>query len=334
VAESTRIPVEDISQTAGARRTARKMAAGIGFDTIRTEQIAIVVTEACTNILKHAGRGEILLNSKNEQESGASLEMIALDRGRGMTNLEQCLVDGYSTGASPGVGLGAIVRLSAASDFYSLPGKGTAILARWTTSTGEERPPSMQLGVVNVSKPGQEVCGDSWGAERRDDYFAVMVADGLGHGLEARTASSEAIRMLHTNPELLPKMLLERTHQALRGTRGAAVSIARVDYAKGEVSFAGLGNVSAQIYSGSQGGQHLVSMNGTAGHNGLRLREFRYPWPANGSLVFYSDGLLTGTGLAGYPGLALHDPSLIAGVLYRDFSRGHDDSTVVIAKAG
>ena len=46
----------------------------------------------------------------------------------------------------------------------------------------------------------------------------------------------------------------------------------------------------------------------------------------------HSDGLSTGTASTRYPGLAVRDPALIAGVLYRDFTRGHDDATVVVAE--
>ena len=98
------------------------------------------------------------------------------------------------------------------------------------------------------------------------------------------------------------------------------------------LTFAGVGNISGQIYSGAQAGQHLVSVNGTAGHQMQRIREFSYPWPDDGMLVMHSDGLSTHTGLEKHPGLALHDPSLIAGVLYRDFTRRNDDATVVVAK--
>jgi hypothetical protein len=35
--------------------------------------------------------------------------------------------------------------------------------------------------------------------------------------------------------------------------------------------------------------------------------------------------------LEDYPGLAARDPAVIAGVLYRDFSRRRDDVTVVVA---
>ena len=139
--------------------------------------------------------------------------------------------------------------------------------------------------------------------------------------------------MLRLNPNMPPAELLERAHQALRSTRGAAISVARIDLEKGTLAFAGVGNVSAQIYSGARAGQHLVSVNGTAGHQINRIREFSYPWPEDGMLVMHSDGLSTNAGLEKHSGLSLHDPSLIAGVLYRDFTRRNDDATVVVAKA-
>jgi serine phosphatase RsbU (regulator of sigma subunit) len=160
------------------------------------------------------------------------------------------------------------------------------------------------------------------------------MADGLGHGLEARLASAEAVRQLYENPELPPKALLTRVHQALRSTRGAAVAIAYIDSMRGKLTFAGVGNISARIYAGSAGRQNLVSLNGTAGHQCDRIQDFSYPWPEDGLLVLHSDGLSTATGLEPYPGLAARDPALIAGLLYRDFCRGRDDATVVVAKAG
>ena len=46
----------------------------------------------------------------------------------------------------------------------------------------------------------------------------------------------------------------------------------------------------------------------------------------------HSDGLSTKLYITAYPGLLGRDPSLIAGVLYRDYARGHDDVTVLVAK--
>jgi anti-sigma regulatory factor (Ser/Thr protein kinase) len=329
--ESLRIKVEESSQTAEARRVARRLADDVGFDHSRAEEVAIVVTEVCTNVLKYAGRGEVLLWAGE-----GCLEMLAIDQGPGIADIDQCLRDGFTTGSSPGQGLGAVTRLSTHSDFYSAENKGTVVLARWCADPKPAAPhhsPKLNLGAVNVCMPGEEISGDAWGVEQTEGETVVLVADGLGHGPDAHAASVEAVRMLHANPDLPPKELLERIHLALRSSRGAAVAIARIDRTRGKLTFAGVGNISARIYSGAQSGQHLVSVNGTAGHQMQRLHEFSYPWPEQGMLLLHSDGLITATGLESHPGLAFRDPTLIAGVLYRDYKRGRDDSTVVVAKA-
>jgi anti-sigma regulatory factor (Ser/Thr protein kinase) len=334
LATAVSISVGESSKTAEARRTAREMALDLGMNEVGAEHVAIVATEACTNLLKHAGGGQILLQTSTEEpESLPVLELLAVDQGPGMANLDACLRDGYSTATTPGHGLGAIQRMSTESDFYTLPGRGTVVLARWWSRPKGSTPNLIQLGAVNVSKPGEDVCGDSWGAAWTGDDLVILVADGLGHGFEARLASLEAVRQLHSNPELPPKALLQRIHQALRSTRGAAIAVARIDTARNKLVFAGVGNISGRIYTPSKERHNLVSLNGTAGHQCDRIQEFSYPWPADGLLVLHSDGLTTGTSLDSYPGIAARDPALIAGVLYRDFSRGRDDATVVVAKA-
>ena len=45
-----------------------------------------------------------------------------------------------------------------------------------------------------------------------------------------------------------------------------------------------------------------------------------------------SDGINTHWNVNSYPGLASRDPSLIATMLYRDFTRGRDDTTVMVLK--
>ena len=62
------------------------------------------------------------------------------------------------------------------------------------------------------------------------------------------------------------------------------------------------------------------------------MSEFAQPWQPQSVLVLHSDGIGTHWDLAGYPGLLARDPSLIAGILYRDHTRGRDDATVVVVK--
>ena len=82
----------------------------------------------CGNLMKHAGGGELLVQSIDSPASG--IELLALDKGPGMADVAVCLRDGYSTGGSPGTGLGAIERLSQSFDIYSQPGRGTVVFAR------------------------------------------------------------------------------------------------------------------------------------------------------------------------------------------------------------
>jgi anti-sigma regulatory factor (Ser/Thr protein kinase) len=336
MAITLRIAVEESSQISEARRAARKCALDQGFTEVQSEQVAIVVTEAATNILKHAGRGAILVNRNlgGHGQSEDGIEILALDSGAGIADLQLCRQDGYSSAGSAGQGLGAIGRLSTHSDFYSSPGRGTLVLARWTVSQNANplNPPRFETGAVNISKPGQVVCGDSWGAVHRPTHSTLLVADGLGHGYEASIAAQEAVRILVAEPELEPKPLLGLVHSALRSTRGAAVAIARIDPHRGKLTFAGAGNIAAHLYNGARLNQHLVSVNGTAGHQLQHIREFSYPWPENGLLILHSDGLTSGASLEPYPAAALHDATLIAGLLYRDFTRDNDDATVLVAR--
>jgi hypothetical protein len=119
-------------------------------------------------------------------------------------------------------------------------------------------------------------------------------------------------------------------HDALRAGRGAVAGIADCDRRAGTVRFAGVGNVSAVIWGDKA--HNMVSMNGTLGHGVVRAREFSYEWPEDGLLVLHSDGLGTRWSLDDYPGLTSRDAALVAGVLYRDFARGRDDVTVLVAR--
>ena len=63
-----------------------------------------------------------------------------------------------------------------------------------------------------------------------------------------------------------------------------------------------------------------------------KVQEFEIPWPAGSALVMHSDGIGSRWTLERYPGLLTRDPAVIAAVLYRDFCRGTDDATVLVAR--
>jgi hypothetical protein len=179
--------------------------------------------------------------------------------------------------------------------------------------------------------PGEEVCGDAWAIQADAGRCLLLVADGLGHGPQAAEASQTAVRIFRDNSRLGPSELLQELHRALRSTRGAAVAIAEVDTEAEAVRYAGVGNIAGTILAPGVD-RSVISHNGTVGHQARHFHEFTYPFPAGATLVMNSDGLMTRWSLDPYPGLAVRDPALIAGFLYRDFRRGKDDVTVLVAR--
>ena len=77
------IGVADASGVAAARRRAAALTREAGFGEAEAGRVAIVVTEAATNLLKHGNGGEILLQAFSSH-SIAGLEILALDRGKGI----------------------------------------------------------------------------------------------------------------------------------------------------------------------------------------------------------------------------------------------------------
>src|SRR5262249_53422954 len=111
----------------------------------------------------------------------------------------------------------------------------------------------------------------------------------------------------------------------------AAVAVAAVDAKAARIEFGGIGNISACVVSDAVS-RSMVSHNGTAGVSARKIGTFTYDWPLNGLALIHSDGLSSHWRLDRFPGLARRHPSLIAGVLYRDFSRGRDDVTVLVCR--
>lgn len=319
------LTVDESSRAPEARNIARSMARMLGFDEAGAERAAIVATEICTNLIKHAGGGTLLLSANDD----LSIGLVAMDRGPGMASVAECIADGYSTAGTPGTGLGAIGRLSAFSDAYSQPGRGTVLIALIGSHPLLKLPPPRVWG-LQAPKPGQEVCGDGWAWKADKTRITVVVADGLGHGPDAAAAARCATDIFARHRDANPKEILESIHRGSLHTRGAAVSVAVLDEERRMVEFAGLGNVAGFVCERGGLVRQMTAMNGTAGLAGRTVfREFSYPWPEGSVVVLHSDGLSSHWNLDEFPGLIPCGPALIASVLFRDFRRGTDDATVV-----
>jgi anti-sigma regulatory factor (Ser/Thr protein kinase) len=328
------LSLDHVSQVGEVRRLATSMAGRLGFDEQDQGRLALILTEAANNAVKHGGGGEIVL--RPIVNSVSALEAIIVDKGPGIADVERALRDGYSTAGTPGTGLGAVARLSDKFDIYSAAGSGTVLLVQvWPRRPARPREihpsDSVEAGTVCLPHPRETACGDAWALRRVGERVLLIVADGLGHGPDAAAASSQAIRVFQESRALTPADLLAEIHSAIRSTRGAAVAVASLDRGTGEIRYAGVGNIAASVVTGDET-RSMVSHNGTLGHEVRKIQEFQYPWPPDALIIMQSDGLQTHWRLDRYPGLTARSAAVIAGVLYRDFSRGRDDVTVLAVR--
>lgn len=327
------IEVKESSQTGEARRKAADLAQDLHLGEARSGAVALVATEMATNLVKHAGAG-VMLFQKVRENGRSGLRLMAIDKGPGINDVARALRDGHSTAGSMGTGLGAVRRLSDQFEVYSAAGMGTLVRAEFWPENHNNSTSSKMLitGVVSEPLQGEEECGDGWGFRRFADSVVLMVVDGLGHGALAAEAAREAEEVLAKAKSDSTLEILQDIHGALRKTRGAAVAVARINEARGLVSFAGVGNIAASIITAGLS-RSLASHNGTVGHHMPRIQEFTYPWNADSILVMHSDGLASRWEFDRYPGILSKHPSVISAILHRDFCRGRDDVTVLVAKS-
>lgn len=321
-------PMEDPSRVGEARRHAAALAAECGLGEVDAGRLAIVVTELATNLLRHAKGGQLWLSARRERRE---VEVIAVDEGPGIADIERSLDDGFSTRGTPGTGLGAVRRLSQHFDLHSSVPGGTIVVARVRPEEVPDPQGAICVGAVALAAPGERVCGDGWAFALEGDLAALMVVDGLGHGPDAAEAAAVGLEAFGAAPLAAPRDVLARTHEALRRTRGAAVMVLQADVGAGEVRTAGAGNVVGRLVSGVSD-RSILTQHGTAGVTIRTPEEARTPWPEHAMLVACSDGIETRWKPEVLAPVLGRDPTLAAALLVRDHSRGRDDATVAVLR--
>jgi anti-sigma regulatory factor (Ser/Thr protein kinase) len=319
--------VEEASAAAGARSAAVALARQVAFPDSRIDELSLAVTEAATNLYKHASEGALLLRICRDAET-AGIELVTIDAGPGINDVGAALQDGHSTTATLGIGLGAIRRIADSCDMYSR-NRGTALVARFWQQKQPYRPSAGDCAGLIRPIAGEIECGDSYGVARVGAVLTGIVCDGLGHGPLAAAASREAVSVLRETPADEPAVLLERVHRRMAGTRGGAVAIVRIEGQT--VRFAGLGNIAAWIV-GHDTRQGMISVPGIAGHQARRFRQFEFTLPPGAVVILHSDGLSSRWDIRQLPGLTARDPLAIAAALLGEAGVHRDDTGVLVLK--
>jgi anti-sigma regulatory factor (Ser/Thr protein kinase) len=321
--------MEDRSRVGEARRHAAHLSATLGFDEVTAGRAALVVTELGTNLVKHARNGRLMISSREFDQRSGDIEILSIDEGPGIADMAKCMRDGFSTGGTPGTGLGAVKRLASDFDIHTAAPTGTVIVARVRAKVGTAG--AFRFGVVAISAPGETVSGDGWAIAVDGPKAAILMADGLGHGPMAEEAAQTAVAHFRQTPFQDLSNMIQTAHGLLRSTRGAAVAIAVLDVGSSTVKSVGAGNVVTRIVSGVSD-KTLVSQHGTVGLQIRKPEEMSAAWPAHAMIVMHTDGVMQR-----WPGVVLspvlgRDPSLAAAMLLRDYCRGRDDASVMVVR--
>ena len=333
--------VEDASAVHACRQAGQVLAERLQFPAPRVDQLALAVTEAASNLYKHAEQGALLLCVNRDGEP-PGIDLVTIDAGPGVRDVSAAVRDGHSTAGTLGIGLGAIRRLADFADIYSLPGRSTALAARFRAlpagGTTPQDPPEIG-GAARPPKPpwagllrpitGETECGDAYGVVLADDAVTAVLCDGLGHGPLAAAAAAAGVAAVLGDPAGEPAALLERVHRRMSGTRGGAVGVVQVG---GQLArFAGLGNVAASVVSDGQR-KSMVSIPGIAGVQARTIRQFEYEVPPGAAVILHSDGISSRWEAAALPGIEARDPLLIAAVLLAEAGIHRDDAGVLVLK--
>lgn len=329
-------PLKAPEDVGAVRRLVHALALQMGASAADCGRAELAVTELGTNTLHHARPGGYLLVQRLAPPHGRGLEILAVDRGPGIRQLGSVLqgtARATDVAVSPmsglGCGLSSVSRIASDFDVHTSE-QGTVVLARFCFEP-PLRSPHFRWGAVSVPLLGEQENGDGWACVADEFGCGVLVADGLGHGPAAARASGAAVEMFQRAGALDIERYFDDAHLALRGTRGAAVSVCKVVLADETLLFAGLGNVEGRCH-GKEASTGFTPRSGTVGMNvqPSKIQVRRLAWEPGCILVMHSDGVRQHFDLGTLRDLRQRDPTLVAAVLHRDHGRGRDDATVVV----
>jgi serine phosphatase RsbU (regulator of sigma subunit) len=186
------------------------------------------------------------------------------------------------------------------------------------------------IAVASRPHPNEDISGDGWSVHWNGPNCRITVIDGLGHGPEAAQATERARDTLDANPSLAPAATIHCCHDALVGTRGAAIAVASVSLPARTVTHSAIGNVEAQCWTG-QRVKRLIAHRGIVGRTLSRAREEEIALTTpDWLLLMYSDGIRERFDLEAFPAFIQRDAQALADHILRDWSRATDDATVVV----
>ncbi len=319
-----------------ARQAGRDLAESLGFSLTDLTLIATAISEVARNITSYTNGGEVRVSTV-DQQGRIGLVVEAVDFGPGIADIDRALEDGYSTRAGMGLGLPGARRLMDEFEIHSAVGRGTH-------RDHEEMGPDQCLTPAHPARSSGQLPGSHCQARTSREMA------GLSPTRAARPCSvssmawatarwplsprRHAAAVLAENPAEPLDALFVLCHQALYGTRGAAITVAAIDHVHATLAWLGVGNVAGSLVRTSPGGptvqSSVMQRGGVIGHQLPRaLRPVRTSMQSGDVLLLGTDGLATG--FADRPDLGQSAAALAQGILTH-CAKGTDDALVLVAR--
>jgi serine phosphatase RsbU (regulator of sigma subunit) len=176
----------------------------------------------------------------------------------------------------------------------------------------------------------EDACGDIGFIHIDDTACFFALVDILGHGPEAYDVAVLARDYLADHHSGSPADIIEGMHEHLQGTRGGVAAIGSLDLETGELTFAGVGNITTRIF----GPEHsrLLSKDGIIGYMMKRPPEQVVKLYRRDVVMLYSDGVKEHFELHDCPGLLTGSSEEIARRVMDAFGKGDDDTSCLIVR--
>jgi serine phosphatase RsbU (regulator of sigma subunit) len=187
--------------------------------------------------------------------------------------------------------------------------------------------------VGQLTLKGQEKSGDGCLVKLSEGSVVVAVMDGLGHGEEAAAAAKIAAEIVEANAGADLVSLFKRTHEALRQSRGAVMSVALVNSMEATMTWLGVGNVAGFLARANPAmkprKEWLLVRPGVLGGLLPVLDPCTVPLVHGDTLAFATDGIRSGFDEEIKP---QEMPKESVAKILAKYSKEDDDALVLVAR--
>jgi negative regulator of sigma-B (phosphoserine phosphatase) len=188
----------------------------------------------------------------------------------------------------------------------------------------------LEYSSINRPCQGEYVSGDAVVIHSLEQGLFLAIVDVLGHGAEANELTHVIEAYLNRYCSCDVSGVIERLHQHLKGTRGAAVGLCAIDTLTGRVDYAGIGNTAMRLFGKTE--TRFVSQDGVVGQNIRTPRPQAAQLEPGDLIVLYTDGVSDRFTSQDYPGVSHHAPETVARNIVQRFGKNHDDAACIAVR--